>query len=70
LPLQVFTERKERQAIGIVSNGPFSAWKPTFTDSWFCAAILDRVTFSTHILETGTGSLRLAQTQEKRRRKA
>jgi hypothetical protein len=66
----VFTERKERQAIGIVSNGPFSEWKPTFTAPRLCVAILDRVAFSTHIVETGTGSLRLAQTQEKRRRKA
>ncbi|MFJ5901983.1 hypothetical protein ACIQFZ_43340 [Streptomyces sp. NPDC093064] len=35
-----------------------------------CAAIVDRVTFNAHIIETGTYSFRLAQTEEKRRRRA
>lgn len=61
------TEREERRAIAIASNAPFSEWKQTFTDPRLCAAILDRVTFNAHILETGTDSYRLAQTQETRR---
>ncbi|MFD8079012.1 ATP-binding protein [Streptomyces sp. NPDC059718] len=70
LLFQVFTEREERRAIAIASNAPFSEWKQTFTDPRLCAAIVDRVTFNAHIVETGTDSFRLAQTQEKRRRKA
>jgi DNA replication protein DnaC len=69
LLFQVFTEREERRAIAIASNAPFSEWKQTFTDPRLCAAIVDRVTFNAHIVETGTDSFRLAQTQEKRRRK-
>lgn len=68
LLFQVFTEREERRAIGIASNAPFSEWKQTFTDPRLCAAIVDRVTFNAHIIETGTDSFRLAQTQEQRRR--
>ncbi|MEU3985164.1 ATP-binding protein [Streptomyces sp. NPDC026672] len=69
LLFQVFTERKERRAIAVASNAPFSEWKQTFTDPRLCSAIVDRVTFNAHIIETGTDSFRLAQTQEKRRRR-
>ncbi|GGV87186.1 hypothetical protein GCM10010294_68750 [Streptomyces griseoloalbus] len=68
LLFQVFTEREERRAIAIASNAPFSEWKQTFTDPRLCTAIVDRVTFNAHILETGVDSYRLAQTQKKRRR--
>ncbi|MEU5927857.1 IS21-like element helper ATPase IstB [Streptomyces antimycoticus] len=70
LLFQVFTEREERRAIAIASKAPFSEWKQTFTDPRLCSAIVDRVTFNAHIVETGTDSFRLAQTQEKRRRRA
>jgi DNA replication protein DnaC len=68
LLFQVFTEREERRAIAIASNAPFSEWKQTFTDPRLCSAIVDRVTFNAHIIETGIDSYRLAQTQKKRRR--
>jgi DNA replication protein DnaC len=67
LLFQVFTEREERRAIAIASNAPFSEWKQTFTDPRLCSAIVDRVTFNAHIIETGIDSYRLKQTQEKRR---
>jgi hypothetical protein len=35
----------------------------TFTDPRLCAAIVDRLTFGGNIIETGTGSYRLAQTR-------
>ncbi|MGV9351021.1 ATP-binding protein [Streptomyces spiralis] len=53
----------------MVSNAPFSERKQAFTDPRLCAAIVDGVTFNAHIVETGTDSFRLAQTQEKRRRR-
>lgn len=64
LLFQVFTEREERHSIAIASNAPFSEWKKTFTDKRLCAAIVDRLTFDAHILETGTESYRLARTRQ------
>ena len=34
-------------------------WTATFTDPRLCAAIVDRLTFDAHIIQTGTGSYRL-----------
>jgi DNA replication protein DnaC len=59
LLFQIFTEREERKAIAVASNAPFSEWKRTFTEPRLCAAIVDRLTFHGHILETGTDSFRL-----------
>lgn len=66
LLFQIFTEREERRAIAVASNAPFSEWQRTFTDPRLCAAIVDRLTFNGHILETGTNSYRLATTRAKR----
>ena len=55
--------------MAIASNAPFSEWKQTFTDPRLCSAIVDRVTFNAHIIETGVDSYRLQQTQESRRKK-
>lgn len=63
LLFQVLTEREERSAIAVASNEPFSGWIKTFTDPRLCAAIVDRLTFKGHILQTGTSSYRLARTQ-------
>jgi DNA replication protein DnaC len=69
LLFQIFTEREERRAIAIASNAPFSEWQRTFTDARLCKAIVDRLTFNAHIIETGTESFRLLTTTSKRRRK-
>lgn len=66
LLFQVFTEREERKAIAVASNAPFSEWKRTFTEPRLCAAIVDRITFQGHILETGTDSYRLKSTRNRR----
>jgi len=63
LLFQVLTEREERAAIAVASNEPFSAWTKTFTDPRLCAAIVDRLTFNGHIIQTGTTSYRLAHTR-------
>jgi hypothetical protein len=39
---------------------PFSEWGAVFPDPRLVAAIVDRVTFNAHILETGNKSYRLA----------
>ncbi|WP_370069962.1 ATP-binding protein [Streptacidiphilus sp. MAP5-3] len=60
-------DREERRAMAVASNAPFSEWKQTFTDPRLCSAIVDRVTFNAHIIETGEESYRLQKTQEARR---
>ncbi|HYB16809.1 MAG TPA: IS21-like element helper ATPase IstB [Streptosporangiaceae bacterium] len=59
LLFQVFTEREEKASIAIASNAAFSEWATTFADPRLCAAIVDRLTFDAHIIQTGTGSYRL-----------
>ncbi|MFF7892430.1 ATP-binding protein [Streptomyces sp. NPDC007907] len=44
------------------------AHKQTFTDPLLCTALVDRVTFNAHIVETGTDSFRFKKTQEKHRK--
>jgi DNA replication protein DnaC len=63
LLFQVFTEREERASIAIASNAAFSEWTATFTDPRLCAAIVDRLTYDAHIIQTGTDSYRLATTR-------
>ena len=59
LLFQVITEREERASVAIATNLPFSEWGAVFPDPRLVAAIVDRVTFNAHILETGTQSYRL-----------
>jgi DNA replication protein DnaC len=59
LLFQILTEREERASIAIASNAPFSEWTKTFTDPRLAAAVIDRITFRAHIIETGTTSYRL-----------
>ena len=63
LLFQVITEREERATIAVATNAPFSEWANTFTDPRLCSAIIDRLTFHAHIIETGTDSYRLRATQ-------
>jgi DNA replication protein DnaC len=37
-------------------------WNKTFTDPRLAAAIVDRITYRAHIIQTGTTSYRLAAT--------
>lgn len=60
LLFQILTEREERASIAIASNSPFSEWGKTFTDTRLAAAVIDRITYRAHIIETGTASYRLA----------
>lgn len=56
---QVLTEREERASVAVASNAPFSEWGQTFSDPRLAAAVVDRLTFGAHIIETGTDSYRL-----------
>ncbi len=46
---------------------PSSEWGQTFTDPRLAAAVVDRLTFRAHILETGTASYRLRTSQGKQK---
>ena len=49
--------------MAVASNAPFSEWTKTFTDPRLCNAVVDRLTFKAHIIETGTESYRLLSTE-------
>ena len=66
LLLQVITEREERASVAVASNASFSEWGATFTDPRLAAAVVDRLTFRAHIIETGTDSYRLRTSRSKR----
>ena len=69
LLIQIITEREERASIAIATNLPFSEWGTVFPDPRLVAAIVDRVTFNAHIIETGTQSYRLRTSKTTTRRK-
>jgi DNA replication protein DnaC len=69
LLFQILTEREERGSVAVASNLPFSEWGQIIPDPRLVAAIIDRVTFNAHIIETGTKSYRLNTTKTRVRRK-
>ncbi len=69
LLFQIVTEREEKASIATGSNLPFSEWGSIIPDPRLVAAIMDRLTFHAHIIETGTESYRLRTTKASRGRK-
>ena len=67
LLFQILTEREEKASVALASNLPFSEWGQIIPDPRLVAAIVDRVTFNAHILQTGTESYRLKTTKTRRR---
>ncbi len=65
LLFQILTERAERVSVAVASNAPFSEWGQTFDDPRLAVAVVDRLTFRAHIIETGSDSywLRLSQSE-------
>jgi DNA replication protein DnaC len=68
LLFQVLTEREEKRSIAVASNAPFSEWGRTFTDARLAGAVVDRLTFRSLIIETGTDSYRLRTATATKRR--
>jgi DNA replication protein DnaC len=69
LLFQVLDERAELSAVVTTSNLPFGEWTKVFPEPRLCKAIVDRLTFNAHIVETGTESWRFKKTMERQRRK-
>jgi len=61
---QILTEREEKSSIAVASNLPFSEWGQVISDPRLVAAIVDRVTFRAHIIETGTESFLLRSSRQ------
>ena len=60
---QVISERSERSSIVITTNLEFSKWTDLFENEIMVAALIDRVTFRSHILNMNVKeSYRLEQT--------
>lgn len=70
LLFQVITARDERASIAVASNASFSEWGRFFTDARLVAAVVDRLTFKAHIIETGSTSYRLRTTRARTTRSA
>ena len=66
LLFQIITASEERASIACASNAPFSEWGATFTDPRLAAAVVDRLTFRAHIIQTGTDCYRLRTTRARR----
>ena len=69
LLFQVITEREERASIAVASNLPFGEWSSVFPDGRLAAAVVDRLTYRAHVLETGSESYRLRASQLAARQK-
>ncbi|WP_034253883.1 ATP-binding protein, partial [Arsenicicoccus bolidensis] len=67
LLFQIITAREERASIACASNAPFSEWGNTFPDPRLAAAVVDRLTFNAHIIQTGTTSYRLTSSTATRK---
>jgi len=63
LLFQIITALEEKASIACASNAPFSEWGNTFTDPRLAAAVVDRLTFRAHIIQTGSDSYRLRATR-------
>ena len=69
LQFQVLDERSERSALIVTTNLPFGEWTKVFPEPRLCKAVVDRLTFNAHIVETGAESWRFKKTLERQRRK-
>lgn len=68
LLFQILTEREEKSSVAVASNLPFSEWGKVIPDARLVSAVIDRVTFNAHIIETGTESYRLRITRQQHAR--
>ncbi len=60
---QVISERSERGSVIITTNLEFSRWTELFENEIMVAALIDRITFRSHVLDMNADySYRLLQT--------
>jgi len=61
LLFQILAQRSEARSVIITTNLLFSEWTNVFSDPRLCKAIVERLTYRSHIVETGTESYRFKQ---------
>lgn len=64
LLFKVLSDRSERSSIIVTTNLPFSRWTELFENTTMVSALVDRLTFRSHVLDMNGPSYRLLVTQE------
>ncbi len=64
LLFKIIADRSERGSIIITTNLPFSEWTTLFENTAMVAAMIDRLTFNSYILDMNGESYRLAKTRK------
>ena len=58
LLFQILAQRSEAGSVIVTTNLPFGEWNTVFSDPRLCKAVVERLTYRSHIIETGTDSYR------------
>lgn len=64
LLFKIIADRSERGSIIITTNLPFSEWTSLFENTAMVAAMIDRLTFQSYVLDMNGESYRLEQTRK------
>jgi len=67
LLFKIIADRSERGSIIITTNLPFSEWTTLFENTAMVAAMIDRLTFQSYVLDMNGESYRLEQTKKAKR---
>ncbi len=67
LIFKIVADRSERGSIIITTNLAFSAWTDIFQNSALVTALIDRLTFKSHLIDMNGESYRLEQTRKMQR---
>ena len=63
LLFKVISDRSERTSTIVTTNLPFSKWTDLFENTTMVAALVDRLTYRSHVLDMNGDSYRLISTQ-------
>ena len=66
LLFKVIADRSERGSIIVTTNLPFSEWTTLFENNAMVAAMVDRLTFQSYILDMNGTSYRLEQAKKQK----
>lgn len=64
LLFKIISERSERASVIVSTNLPFSQWTDLFENSTMVAALVDRLTYKSYVLDMNGESYRLGQTMK------
>ena len=64
LLFEVLSDRSERSSTIVTTNLPFSKWTELFENTTMVSALVDRLTYRSHVLDMNGPSYRLMSTRE------